>query len=204
MVSARIKPARIVRASILVLSAIIQLTFWPAVAWTGTDGVAVRACNSSSSEIKPAKRPNKKQGKSANAPPAEAIACLEVHAATLEIQEFIESVVRNEQWKLTDQHAAEEALTFVRHLQKDELLDYTKSDRKRDRVSWTGGRAFIQAMTSEVADGFIRIEILASFLGYGQSPDQFAPPKESWPLDSNGSLEKALLTAVENHFKSIH
>jgi hypothetical protein len=168
-----------------------------------TDRVEVRACSGSSSIKKPSKKQNKKKpGNSGDAPPA-AAGCLEVHSAALDILGFLQSFVRDERWGLTDEQNAEDAWTFVRSLGRDELLGYTKSDANPGRKTWTGGKAFIQVRTLELDGGFNRVQVSANFQGYGQSSDQFAPQRESWLLDSNGSLEARLVSALETHFKSI-
>jgi hypothetical protein len=128
---------------------------------------------------------------------------LEVHSAALDILGFLQSFVRDERWGLTDEQNAEDAWTFVRSLGRDELLGYTKSDANPGRKTWTGGKAFIQVRTLELDGGLNRVQVSANFQGYGQSSDQFAPPRESWLLDSNGSLEARLVSALETHFKSI-
>jgi hypothetical protein len=171
---------------------------------TPMQAVAARPCSSPASDSNLSKKPNKnKRTKSDLAPPAETVSCVEVHSGILDVQEFLERFVRNQEWTLLDERADEQTLTYIRKLQTNELLNYTNSRGNRDAVVWTGGKAFIQMKTTTLSQGFTRIEIVVTFEGHGENQDSFAPPKETWPLESNGSLETALITAVENHFRSI-
>jgi hypothetical protein len=128
--------------------------------------------------------------------------CLEMRSTTLEVQEYLQAYGREQKWNLSDEHVAEDAWTFSRKLERDELLRYTQNDASTGRVSWTSGMAFVQINTTELDEGFVRVQIAARFQGYGQSLDRFAPQKEFWPLISNGSLEKQLISIVEMHFKN--
>jgi hypothetical protein len=129
-------------------------------------------------------------------------ACLEVRSTALEIQEYLQTYAREEKWNLSGEHVAEDAWTFSRKLEKEELLRYTKNDARTDRVNWTSGVAFIQVNTIELNDGFVRVQVSVRFQGYGQSLDRFAPPKEFWPLKSNATFENQLISVLEKHFKS--
>ena len=116
----------------------------------------------------------------------------------------LQTYVRDLNWKIVDEHIAEDSWTFLRNLERYELLSYTKSDADTVRVTWTSGKAFVQARTAQLQDGFTRVQISARFQGYGQSSDRFVPAKESWHLDSNGTLESQLLFALQTHVKSLH
>jgi hypothetical protein len=129
-------------------------------------------------------------------------ACIEVHSTAIEVQEYLQAQGREGKWNLSDEHVAEDAWTFSRKLERDELLRFTKPDASTDRVNWTSGAAFVQVSTVELDDGFVRVEISAHFEGYGQSADRFAPPKGSWPLNSNATLESHLLSILGKHFKN--
>jgi hypothetical protein len=129
-------------------------------------------------------------------------ACVEVHSTALEVQEYLQARGREDKWNLIEEHVGEDAWTFTRKLEKDELLQFTKRDANNDGVKWTSGVAFVQLRTTELASGFVRVQVSARFQGYGQSPDRFAPPKESWPLSSNAGLENHLISVLEAHFKN--
>jgi hypothetical protein len=162
-----------------------------------------RPCKSTASGSKPSKRTRKtgKQNLSdANAQTSQG--CLEVHSTALEIQEFLQAHGREEKWKLIEEQVGEDAWTFSRKLEKDELLQYTTRDAESDGVNWTSGVVFVQLRTVELAAGFVRVQISARFQGYGQNQDRFAPPRESWPLSSNAGLENHLISVLEAHFKN--
>lgn len=169
-----------------------------------TSVASVRPCPADAANSKPA-RETKKKGKNAAAgstvvPPA----CLEARASALDIQEFFQSFVREQSWRIGEEKIAEDAWTFSRYLDKDELLRFSNQGPFAGRVNWTEGRALIQVRTRELEKGFTRVEINARFQGYGQNVDRFAPPKDSWQLESNGTLEKNLISALESHLKTLH
>jgi hypothetical protein len=168
-----------------------------------TAAATFRPCPADSTNPKPA-RENKKKGKSGAANSSEtASACLEARASALDIQEFLQSFVRIQGWRFGEEKIAEDAWTFSRYLDKDELLRFSKEGPFAGRVNWTEGKALIQVRTRELEKGFTQVEISARFQGYGQNVDRFAPPRESWDLNSNGALEKDLISALEAHAKSL-
>lgn len=173
---------------------------WP----SQQEAVVVRPCN-----IAPVQKPRKEKDRSKRKGSPEPTvsstdACLEIQATAIDIQEFFQNYVREQKWKIADEHAAENAWTFYRYLEKDELLDAAKGDSSTTRVVWTGGKAFFQIRTADLDRGFARVSISATFQGYGENPDQFAPPREFWRMNSNGKLEAQLLSALETHFKTLH
>jgi hypothetical protein len=162
-----------------------------------------RPCKNTGTGAKPSKAP-RKTGKqnSGDVNAAGSRSCLEVHSTALEVQEFLQASGREEKWNLIEEQVGEDMWTFTRKLEKDELLQLTNRDANSEGVNWTSGVVFVQLRTAELAAGFVRVQVSARFRGYGQNQDRFAPPKESWPLSSNGSLENHLLSVLEAHFKS--
>ena len=162
-----------------------------------------RPCNNVPIGSKPSKG-TKKNGKKdlGDAGADSAGACTEIHSTTLEIQEYLQAYGREQKWNLSDEHVAEDTWTFTRKLEREELLRYTKNDANTDRVNWTSGVVFVQVKTLDLDKGFVRVQVSARFQGYGQNLDRFAPPKESWPLSSNRTLENQLVSALEAHYKS--
>ncbi len=162
-----------------------------------------RPCMNIATGSKPSKATRKTGKKNLGDTNAEASrSCLEVHSTALEIQEFLQAYGREGKWKLIEEQVGEDAWTFSRKLETDELLQFTKRDANSDGVNWTSGVAFVQVRTVELAGGFVRVQVSARYRGYGQSQDRFAPPKESWPLSSNGGLENHLISILEAHFKN--
>lgn len=160
-----------------------------------------RPCAASSSNPAPKA---KTKGKAAAISNQTASACLEAKGAPLEIQEFFQSYVREQAWRIGEEKIVADGWMFARYLDKNELLQFAKEGLLADRVRWTEGRAYIQVNTRELDGGFARVEVSARFQGYGQSVDRFAPPKDTWDLDSNSTLEKALIAALDTHLKSLH
>jgi hypothetical protein len=159
---------------------------------------ATRPCKIVPDTSKPSKEA-KKNGKKRL---GDADGCLEVHSTTLEVQEYVQAYGREQKWNLSDEHVAEDSWTFSRKLERDELLGYTQKDANTERVNWTSGVIFVQVRTAELDEEFVRVQVSARFQGYGQSLDRFAPQKEFWPLISNGSVERQLISAIEIHFKN--
>ena len=131
-----------------------------------------------------------------------AAACIELAFSPLEIQEYLQSYVRSQQWKFGEEHLTEDSWSFSRELSKDELLGFTNKNGNFARVNWSGGAAIVHISTVQVAEGFARTVIRAGLRGYGQNADQFAQPREYWELESNNNLEASIRSALEAHFKS--
>jgi hypothetical protein len=144
------------------------------------------------------RRPKKAKG----IPQNKTAACIELTVPQLEIQEYLQSYVRSQEWKIGEEHLTEDSWTFSRELSKDELLGATSKDTSTAKVKWTGGVAFVHIGTVQVTDGFARTVIRASFRGYGQNADQFAQQREYRELESNGNLESSISSALQAHFKA--
>jgi hypothetical protein len=55
-------------------------------------------------------------------------ACLELKGDAVEVQEFLQSVVREFQWRVGESHASEDTWSFMRYL-NDEDLESTQKPR---------------------------------------------------------------------------
>jgi hypothetical protein len=129
-------------------------------------------------------------------------ACIELSFPPLEIQEYLQSYARSQQWKISQEQVTEDSWTITRELSKEELLGATKRNSGMVRVTWTAGVVHLHISTAQVAEGYARTLIRASFRGYGQNADQFALPREYWDLESNSNLETSITSALEAHFKA--
>lgn len=127
-------------------------------------------------------------------------ACIELAFSTLEIQEYLQSFARTQQWKISDDQVNEDSWIFSMELNKDELLRDTTEDSRNRGVEWTGGIVRVHVNTVPVPDGYSRTIARASFRGYGRSADQFAPQKEYWQLESNNNFENSIVSALRSHF----
>lgn len=168
-------------------------------------GVEVRPCKIAAATATSRKETSRNKQKNVqDAPEAATNACLEVHSTSLDIQEYLQAYAREQKWKIADERVSEDTWTFVRNLESKDLLSATKSNPSNSRITWTSGKALVKLWTEELEGGFTRVSISAGFVGYGQNADQFAPQRQSWPLDSNGTLESQLISALETHFRSLH
>ena len=165
--------------------------------------VMLRPCAARPTGSKP-DRKNKTKGKTVANPTEFAPTCLEAKDSPLNIQEFFQSYVRVQAWRFVEEKIVADGWIFVRSLDKDELLQFAKEGRFAGRVTWSEGKAFILVSTRDLDDGYTRVEISARVQGFGQNVDRFAPARDSWGLDSTGVLEKTLIEALEDHFKSLH
>jgi hypothetical protein len=149
------------------------------------------------------KHKDKTRGKAAAGSNEAGIACLDAKGTPIEIQEFFQSYVREQPWRVGEEKIVADGWMFARYLDKNELLQFAEEGLFAERVKWTEGKAFVQITTRELEDGFARVEVTARFQGAGQSVDRFAPPRDSWDLDSNGTLEKLLVGALDAHLKTL-
>jgi hypothetical protein len=127
-------------------------------------------------------------------------ACIELAFSTLEIQEYLQSFARSQQWKMSDDQVNADTWTFSMELDKDELTRTTTEDSRNRGVEWTGGSVRVHVNTALLPDGYSRTIVRASFRGYGRSADQFAPQKEYWQLDSTNNFENSIVSALRTHF----
>lgn len=152
-----------------------------------------RSDSSSNAKNHRPKRPTKKTHQ-------ETGACIELAFSTLEIQEYLQSYARTQQWKISDDQVNEDSWIFSMELNKDELLRDTTEDSRNRGVEWTEGSVRAHVNTVSVPDGYSRTIVRASFRGYGRSADQFAPQKEYWQLESNNNFENSIVFALRSHF----
>jgi len=127
-------------------------------------------------------------------------ACVELAFSALDIQEYLQSYARTQQWKISDDQVNEDTWTFSMEQDKDELLRATTEDSRKRRVEWTGGTVRVHVNTALLPDGYSRTIVRASFRGYGRSADQFATQKEYWQLESNNNFENSIVSALRSHF----
>ena len=128
--------------------------------------------------------------------------CLEVKGEPIEIQEFLQSVVRELQWRTGESHASEDTWTFVRYLNDEELARYGDTKVLVEPVEFSSGKAAVTIRTTELPDRYARVQITAHFQGEGKSTDKvLAQPGNSWPLRSTGALEEELSSAMQTRYK---
>jgi len=130
-------------------------------------------------------------------------ACVELPFSALEIQEYLQSHAREEQWKIIGDQMTEDSWMFSLELGKEDLLKDTTEVSKKKRVDWDAGTVRVYVNSAQLPDGYTRTIIRASFRGYGRNEDQFAMKREYWELESNNSFENSLVSALQTHFGGV-
>ena len=159
-----------------------------------------RDCKPASRSSKSADRKSKSKKSAASADSADS--CLEVAAGSLEVQERLQTIVRENRWSLSEEDTDESSWTFSVQLTKDELVADTKPDSAAEQLQWTGGKASVFVQTTDLPDGYTRLTIKSRFDGFGESQDKFAPERAFWKLKSNGRLEASLIDALRTRLKN--
>lgn len=163
---------------------------------SGTARHCTGSWNTSAPEAKK-KRPKNSPRESHDAP-----ACIELSASALEIQEYLQSFSRNQRWTIVEEHVTEDSWIFSLALSKDELVGSTRADSDPERVQWRSGTALVQISSTTLADGFTRTIVRGRFRGYGEAEDKFAPQRGYWELESSGTLEASIVSALKVRFKA--
>jgi len=137
-------------------------------------------------------------------PPEPLPACVEVKGEAIEVQEFLQSAVREFQWRIGENHASEDTWSFVRYLSEEDLEKYADTKVLLEPVKFTGGKVAVLVRTSEVSDGYVRVQITVHFEGEGKSTDKISgQPGTVWPLKSKGLLEQELISALQSRYKHV-
>jgi hypothetical protein len=130
--------------------------------------------------------------------------CVEVKGQPIDVQEFLQSVVREFQWHIGENHASEDTWTFVRYLNDEELSKCSDTKVLIEPVKFIGGKAAVLVRTTELADGYVRVQISTHIQGEGKSTDKVsAQPGTSWPILSTGSLEQDLIHSLQSRYKPV-
>ena len=131
-------------------------------------------------------------------------ACIEIKGQPIAIQEFLQSAVREFQWRIGENHASEDTWTFVRYLSDRELAYCGDTKIFVEPVHFSGGKAAVLLRTTEMGDGYARVQISAHIQGEGSSTDKLsAQNSSSWPLRSTGALEQELISTLQTRYKPI-
>ena len=161
--------------------------------WRGCSANPVLASSGKSKSARKSKHP---------LPPDPLPTCLEVKGEPIEIQEFLQSAVRDLQWRIGENHASEDTWTFVRYLNDQELAKYSDTNVLVEPVEFTSGKAAVTIRTTELTEGYARVQVAIHFQGEGKSTDKiWAQPGNLWPMRSLGVLEKELTSALQSRYK---
>ena len=168
-------------------------------------GADLRPCTTGAQESGDGKKPaNPRKKNAAQEKTNSGAACLEVHSSSLDVQEHVQSFVRDQKWHVGDEQIGEAFLSFSMALTKDDLLGYATPDAAAAHVQWRSGKVVVLVKTADLADGFVRIIVGAHFEGFGESDDSFAMQRASWNLASNGKLEALLISGLQAHYRADH
>ena len=122
----------------------------------------------------------------------------------MEIQEFLQNMVREQAWRIGENRVSDDTWSFVRNLDRDELEKYTNTKVLIEPIRFFGGKAAVTLRTAEIAKGYVRVQIIVHFQGDGKSTDKvLGQPVSVWTLKSRGVLEQELLTALQTRYKPL-
>ena len=130
--------------------------------------------------------------------------CIEVKGDPLGIQEFLQNLARERSWRIGENHASEDMWSFVRYLNPDELETYADTNVTIEPIKFTAGKAAATVRTTDIAGGFVRVQVSLHIQGEGKSTDPtWKQPATVWPLSSKGVFEKELITALQTGYKPL-
>jgi hypothetical protein len=148
---------------------------------------------------------NKKQSsrKHNNSLPAEpAPTCIEVKGQAIDIQEFLQNITRKQAWRIGENRASEDTWSCVRYLDAEELEKFADTKVLIEPMDFTNGKAAVIVRTTDIGEGYTRVQISAHIQGEGTSTDRVSPqPASVWPLKSKGVLEQELVSSLQTGFK---
>jgi hypothetical protein len=137
-------------------------------------------------------------------PPEPPPGCIEMKGEALEIQETLQTVVRDLKWRVHENHVSEDSWTFVRSLNVEELENYADTKVLLEPVEFEYGKAALMVRTADAGQGYVRVQISAQIQGEGKSADAVVKqPASSWPLRSKGTLEQELIAALQGRYKHL-
>ena len=166
-----------------------------------TTSAATRPCSSNPVLPPPA---SKKHKSKQPVTPEPAPACLEVQGEGIEVQEFLQNTAREQTWHIGENRTTEDTWSFIRYFNPDELEKYADTKVLLEPVKFTSGKAAVTVRTSELADGYSRVQISTRFTGEGSSTDKtWAQPATSWTLNSKGVLEQEFVTVLQARYKPL-
>jgi hypothetical protein len=137
-------------------------------------------------------------------PPEPAPTCIELKGQAIEVQEFLQNTARKQAWQIAENRTSEDTWSYVRYLGPEELDKFTDTKVLVESVSFSSGKAAVIVRTTDLAEGYVRVQISAHFRGEGQSNDKISPqPATVWPLSSKGVLEQDLVAALQSGYKQL-
>lgn len=136
--------------------------------------------------------------------PEPAPACVEVKGEGIEIQEFLQKTAREQAWRIGENRVSEDTWSYVRYLDADELEKYADAKVLVEPIRFTSGKAAVTLRTTEISEGFVRVQIIVHFQGEGKSADKvLGQPGSVWIIKSKGVLEQEMVTALQTRYKPL-
>jgi hypothetical protein len=103
-----------------------------------------------------------------------------------------------------ENHASEDSWTFVRSLNVEELERYADTKVLLEPVEFEYGKAALLVRTTDLGQGFVRVQISAQIQGEGKSSDAVVKqPVSSWPLRSKETLEQELIALLQSRYRHV-
>lgn len=137
-------------------------------------------------------------------PPEPLPTCLEVKGEGIEIQEFLQTTAREQTWRIGENRSSEDTWSFVRYLDPEELEKYADTKVLIEPVKFTSGKSAVTVRTTDLTDGYSRVQISVHFLGEGKSMDKtWGQPTSQWTLNSKGVQEQELVSALQTRYKPV-
>jgi hypothetical protein len=159
---------------------------------------STRACSANPVLASSGKKKSQENSKH-RVPSESAPVCIEVKGEPISVQEFLQAFAREQEWRSGENHASEDSWSFVRYLNVEELEKYADTKVLIEPVKFSSGKAAVAVRTSDVGDGYVRVQITARFQGEGQSEDKaMARPGSIWTLASRGVFEEELVAALRS------
>jgi hypothetical protein len=161
-----------------------------------------RACSVNPVLVSSAKK--KATPKTKQSPASEPLPiCLEVKGETVEVQEFLQTTAREQAWRIGENRASEDSWSYVRYFSPEELAKFADTKVPFEQAKFTSGKAAVVVRTTDINNGFVRVQISARFQGEGKSTDILAQSGTIWTLNSTGILEQELVSALQTRYKPL-
>jgi len=122
----------------------------------------------------------------------------------MEIQEFLQNTAREQAWRIGENRVSDDTWSFARYLDRDEVEKYADTKVLIEPIQFTSGKAAVTLRTTEIGEGYVRVQIMVHLQGEGKTADKFlGQPESVWSLNSKGVLEQELVTALQARYKPL-
>ena len=91
------------------------------------------------------------------------------------MQKCLQSVVREFQWRVGENHASEDTWSFVGYLNDEDLEKYADSKVLLEPVEFTGGKLAVLLRTQELNEGDVGVHMSTHFQAMGTDRQVFRP-----------------------------